>query len=323
VESQFAKALRPFWVGGLNSLTGTHDTLLLEVFDSRRDYVFFYPIQRDFFRATITAYQPFLSGFAADINRFGCAAVESVNEIHYKASLSKSHSWKCVKLYYAAYYAAHAMLRMHGISCINFERENLREVEKVADLWTMRNGVSIDKGYYQCKLDPVAQEILCSKIVSNGNKGSHEQLWMVFLRQIQNIISELAKSPATPETQSVLNKLQDLENTLTAFGSNGGNWLSTVRNKISYKHVDGLWYPYKKAEKYFSKIESIISKWLQFPDDLDLASNDSKPILRFLDACIFIVSLYLNTASDMAILCPKGVSFQKQGVLSFINKLQR
>lgn len=321
MESIITKILRPFWIDGLNTITGTQKVLLLEAFDTQKEYVFFYPIQTQFFKAKLTNYNLFLSAYAADINRFGCAAIESVNEMHYKEYFSRSHSWKCIKAYYAAYYAAHALLRMHGISCTNFEKENLTFIENVADLWGMQNNVTIEKGYYQCILDSSAKEILCNKIVTTGNKGSHEQLWSVFLKHLENIITDISKSSPTPEAQKALTKLQDLKNILTAYGSNGGNWLSSVRNKISYKHLDGLWYPYKESEKYFNKIEVTLQNWEKIPDFLDLTTNYSKPVLRFVDACIFIVSLYLNSAKDMSALCPKGISFHRQGVLSLVNKI--
>jgi len=321
VESLFANSLRPFWVDGLITITGPQKTLLLETFEEQKGYVFYHPLQPQFFKAKLTDYELFLRAFAADINRFGCAAIESMNEVHYKPLFSKSHSWKCIKAYYAAYYSAHAILRMNGISCTNFERENLNSVEGIADIWGMQNGVSIEKGYYQCTIDSTAKEILCNKIVATGSKGSHEQLWSVFLKHMEYIISEISNSTVTPELQRILNKLLDLRNTLIAYGSNGGNWLSKVRNEINYKHVNGLWYPYKDSERYFDKIENMLENWEEIPDNLDLSANYAKPVLRFLDACIFIVSLYLNSAKDMSTLCPKGMSFQKQGVLSLVNKI--
>ncbi len=322
MESLFAATLRPFWVDGLNAITGSVNKPLIETFDERKGYVFYYPIESQLFKATITDYQLFLRGYASDINRFGCAAVESMNEIQYKELFSRSHSWKCIKAYYASYYAAHALLRLHGISCTNFERQNLNHIENVADAWGMQNGVSIEKGYYQCILDASEQEIHCKKINATGNKGSHEQLWSVFLKHLEHIISEVSGLSETPELQRILSKLLDLKNILTAFGSNGGNWLSKVRNEINYKHINGLWYPYKDAEKYFDKINAVTVNWEKIPDTIDLSINYDKPILKFLDACVFIVSLYLNSAKDMAMRCPrKTSSFQSQGVLSLVNKI--
>ncbi|TMI97183.1 MAG: hypothetical protein E6H08_02720 [Bacteroidetes bacterium] len=323
MESFFASTLRSFWADGLNAITGAANQQLIDTFDDKKGYVFYHPIQVQLFKAKITDFEVFLRGYASDINRFGCAAIESMNEIHYKPFFTKSHSWKCIKVYYASYYAAHALLRLHGISCTNFERENLNHIEKVADLWGMQNGLSIEKGYYQCILDSLNKEIFCTKIVASGNKGSHEQLWSVFLNHLDYVITEISSLPATVELQRILTKLADLKNTLTAFGSNGGNWLSKVRNEINYKHKNGLWYPYKDAEKYFNRIEAMIENWEKVPDQLDLTSNYDKPILRFLDACIFMVSLYLNSAKDMADKCPKGTSFQSHGVLSFLNKINK
>lgn len=321
MESIFASSLRPFWVDGLITIIGPQKKLLLDKFDEKKGYVFYHPIEPQFFKASLTDYELFLCGYAADINRFGCAAIESMHEIHYKPLFSKSHSWKCIKAYYAAYYAAHSILRMHGISCTNFEKENLNQIENVADAWGMKNDISIEKGYYQCIIDSTAKEILCRKISTAGSKGSHEQLWSVFLNHLEYVIFEISRSNLTPELQIILNKLVDLKNILKANGANGGNWLSKVRNEINYKHVSGLWYPYKDAEKYFEKIETIIQNWEETPEKIDLSANHAKPILRYLDACIFIVSLYLNSAKDMASLCTKGTSFQKQGILSLINKI--
>lgn len=319
MDSFFAKTLRPFWVDGLNEVTSLRNSLLLETFDLKNGYIFYDQIQTQSFKAKITDLDLFLCAYASDINRFGCAAVESMHEMYYKPSFLKSHSWKCVKAYYAAYYAAHALLRMHGISCTNFEYENLNSIERIADLWNMQNNISIEKGYYQCFLNASNKEILCNKITTSGNKGSHEQLWHVFLRHLEYIITEVSNLPVSPENQIFLTKFQDLKNILTSFGSNGGNWLSKVRNEINYKHIKGLWYPYKNAERSYEKIEALIQKWEEIPDTMDISTNYSRPILRFLDGCIFIVSLYLNSAKDMATLCPKGKSFHKQGVLSYLN----
>lgn len=321
MESLFAPTLRSFWADGLNAINGVANQQLIDIFDGKKGYVFYHPIQLHLFNARITDFDLFLRGYAYDINRFGCAAIESMNEIHYKPLFTKAHSWKCIKVYYASYYAAHALLRLHGISCTNFEKENLNQIEKVADLWGMQNGLSIEKGYYQCNLNSLTKEILCTKIAVSGNKGSHEQLWSVFLKHLDYVITEISSLPPTVERQGILTKLADLKNILSAYGSNGGNWLSKVRNEIHYKHKNGLWYPYKEAEKYFNKIEAMIKNWEEIPDQIDLASNYDKPILRFLDACVFIVSLYLNSAKDMANKCPKGVSFQSQGVLSLLNKI--
>jgi hypothetical protein len=280
-----------------------------------------YRLQSHFFKAKLIDYDLFLCAYAADINRFGNAALESLNEIHYKPLFSKSHSWKCIKAYYAAYYSVQALLRMHGISCTHFERDNLNRIESIAEIWGMQCGITIEKGYYRCNIDSSGKEILCNKIVATGSRGSHEQLWSVFLSHLEYIISELSKSTVSSDMQKVLSKLLDLKNTLTSYGANGGNWLSKVRNEINYKHVKGLWYPFRNAEKYFDKIESIAKNWVEMPDVLDLSVNNDKPILQFMDTCIFLVSLYLNSAKNMDKFCPKGKSFQSQGVLSLVNKI--
>ena len=317
----FEELLRPFWTEGLNTITGSLSSNLIDIIDSKKGYVVYDNINKQDFILKLTDYDYFLKGFASDINRFGCASIESINDIQYKSSFKKSHAWKCIKCYYAAYYSAHAFLRMLGISCTNFEQIDLTQIEQIADVYSTRNGINIEKGYYKCQLDYSKKQLTCAKINKGGNKGSHEQLWEVYLEILNYIITELKSKSPTPNLQIVILKLADLKNNLTYLGSNGGNWLSKVRNEINYKHTNGLWFPYTKTEKYFDGIEYSIKNWEQLPESMDLSACVDKPILRFLNTCIFLVSLYLTLAKEMKLKCPKGVSFQQQGVLSLLNRI--
>lgn len=318
----FEEILRPFWIERLNTITGIPKTNLIGIIDSKKDYVVYDNIGSQDFSLTVTDYDLFLTGFASDINRFGCAAVESINDIHYTALFKKSHAWKCVKCYYAAYYSVHALLRIFGISCTNFEQLNLSPIQKIADAYSTRNGVTIEKGYYQCKLDYPDKKLICSKIVRSGNKGSHEQLWEVFLIKLDDIIAQIKTKPPSPSTQQAIIVLADLRNNLTYLGSNGGNWLSKVRNEISYKHPNGLWFPYRTSENYFKKIEGVISKWNQPMESVDLSGYIGQPILRFINTSVFLVMLYLTVAKELDKSCTKGNSFQHQGVLSLIRRIE-
>jgi hypothetical protein len=317
----FEEIMRPFWLNGLNTITGKLPSKLIEVIEEKKKYVIYDKITQHEFKLTITDYSSFLKGYASDINRFGCAALESIINIQYKNSLKNAHAWNCIKSYYAAYYAAHAFLRILGISCTNFEQVSINSVESIADIYDNRDGINITKGYYQCRLDFSTKQLVCSKISQNGNKGSHEQLWGIYLQTIDSLINEIKNKSTNPVIQSTISKFTDLRNALTYLGSNGGNWLSKVRNEINYKHSNGLWFPYKESEKYFTSIEKLLENWNKNPESIDLSIYYDKPILKYLNTCIFIVSLYLSMAKEMSERCPKGKSFHQSGVLSLVNRI--
>ncbi len=313
--------LRSFWTQGLNTVSGVCPINLIEIINQKKHYVVYDDVREHEFKIAITDYDVFLKGFAKDINRFGCASLESINDIYYKAQFKHSHAWKCIKCYYAAYYAAHSFLRLMGISCTNFEQVNLSCVENIADIYSKRNGVNIQKGYYKCQLVYSRKELICTKITTNGNKGSHEQLWEVYLNELNFIINEIKLKSTNSDIQQTIIKLADLRSNLIYLGSNGGNWLSKVRNEINYKHLNGLWYPYKSAEKYFDNIEVVVKKWIDAPESFDLTLYVDKPILKYLNTCVFLVALNIALAKEMSVRCPKGLSFQHNGILNLLHKI--
>ena len=144
----------------------------------------------------------------------------------------------------------------------------------------------------------------------------------MYLKAIEHIIGELTKKGNTEEIQEAIAKLSDLKNNLICEGSNGGNWLSRVRNIINYKNTMGLWYPYRTAERYFDHIAKKIDQWTTDPDSIDLSIYSDKPILRFLSTCMFITTLYTSVAKEMELRCLKGISFQTNGVLTFLNLMK-
>jgi hypothetical protein len=78
---------------------------------------------------------PVLSAFAFDITRFASAAVESVVDTRQNPVFNKSTAWLLIRSYYAAFFAAHAISRMLGISFTRFETTHCNSVLKVARLF--------------------------------------------------------------------------------------------------------------------------------------------------------------------------------------------
>ncbi|TNZ65346.1 hypothetical protein CGK42_24295, partial [Vibrio parahaemolyticus] len=73
--------------------------------------------------------------FAFDINRMATSSFESIHGIEPNQNFPKSIGWLVVRLYYAAYYAAHAILRLFGISCSQFDQQESRVITEIAKVW--------------------------------------------------------------------------------------------------------------------------------------------------------------------------------------------
>lgn len=306
---------------GLNQVNGRADKRFVDWLTDGKEYIINQPLESDKFSLYFFEEKHLYKSIAHDVNRFGSSLFETINDIFYDQRFPQSNAWKCVKAYYAAYYSAHAILRMMGIMCVNLEKENLNKVERIADAYHLKNGININSGYYKCFVDKPNLSVVCERINASGKqKGSHEQLWEVFLETINTVLASLSLKGNSKSIQDTILILFDLRDNLTYMGCNGGSWLSKVRNDINYKHLYGVWYPYNDYETYYSEIENLLKRWKSDPSEININAHKGKMILRYISTCVFLVSLFKELAIDMASRCPKGHSFLEGITLSYFNK---
>src|ERR1035441_8432610 len=113
--SIFDDITRPFWLAGLNQVSGPQlkgiGGLICD-----EEYQIYSPITPTSFVLSFTDAEPFLSAFAGDINRIGSASFESALGIVKSSALPKSTAWLVIQTYYSAFFSAHALLRILGES---------------------------------------------------------------------------------------------------------------------------------------------------------------------------------------------------------------
>src|SRR5579862_5681975 len=108
--------MRPFWMQGLNEISGVQVKGVTGWINDE-EYQIYQSVHLHSFQLNTVEPEPLLRGYAADINRLGSAAFETLDSIIRLASLPKSLAWLTIKTYYAAFFAAHALLRIFGIGC--------------------------------------------------------------------------------------------------------------------------------------------------------------------------------------------------------------
>jgi hypothetical protein len=265
---------------------------------------------------------PLLQAFAAEVNRFGCAAIESIHGQERSATLPKSTAWLAVRSYYAAFFAAHSLLRIMGISCTQIESAHARSITDIAALFQMDQGTALASGLYVSRVDCDKKTIELSKQETSGG-GSHLVLWKIFYGELRRLSTELLSgSGASVQEQRTSAKLIELQNSLSAYGSRAdGGWLSIARNRINYKLELGGWFPYKDWRDHHDRLFETVGDWKKDPMEIQIWRQSGRELQQLIETATLIVSMCRVACEDISARCPKGKSFQTYGVGALLNRL--
>lgn len=316
--------IRPLWIPGLNEVTFNPKFGLSKWLSNGEYYYITSPISKDSFTLDVSGQgftKNMLFAFAYDCNRMASAAFETMYSIERNTKLPHSIAWLIIKSYYAAFYAGHSIIRMLGISCSQLNKSSTDKVLEIAQLNGNDQGInSISSSYYSCKYNDRFKQLYFDNIKSKG--GVHESFWRIFYDCIHNAEQSILQLPTnTSRSQNVSSRLEELRKVLSHRGHNGGNWLSSIRNQVNYRHEFDAWFPYKKRNQQSVKdIYRQCSMWLNDPMNIDLVIIHGQPIKLFINACNFIVALCRVLIEDMSNRCSSGKSYLVDGSLKLLNQ---
>ncbi|SIS44544.1 hypothetical protein [Neptunomonas antarctica] len=204
------------------------------------------------------------ASLANDCNRFAQAAIESMWSVGKVDKLPKSTGWAAVQMYYSAFFAAHAILRIYGRACTQLEPNHVNKVFEIASATQFDDGVSsIESGFY-------------FSLISNGEikfkklKESHADTWSSFSTLLTWLIDNISSTTGLGLHKSdAITFLSEIKAIIHSSGAAKGNWLSQIRNKVNYQHSHGVWFPYKFA---LHNNEAVLrnAEWLKEPKSFDL-----------------------------------------------------
>jgi hypothetical protein len=312
----FADIFRSFLIPGLNTISGNPPEGLRRWIQSRNYQVSTAPLPERF-ELEIHDARPLLSAYAYDLNRMAVAANESCEEI-LAPSNCRGTAWTIVKAYYAAFYAAHALLAFLGVSCSQLETQQTSAIIKEYEIYNATTKPHyINSGYYQCNYEWSNSRIMCERSNASSSRGSHEILWDIFLRRIRHLANSIgsASLPVT-HSQSVIDHLVTLDENMRQQGCNGGNWLSSIRNQVTYRHEHGTWFPYRGTESARGDIQRLIAQFRRDPLTINLRPAGNHAVLVATCACI--VAACNEIINDISIRSPRGASFVTFGPLAYL-----
>ncbi|CAA9300969.1 MAG: hypothetical protein AVDCRST_MAG68-436 [uncultured Gemmatimonadetes bacterium] len=310
--------VRPFWLPGINEVTAPVRRGL-GVWLTEKSFQMYMPVQPGSFVLNVADRKPLLSAFAYDCSRMAMASLESMQGVQPHPTFTRATAWLFVRAYYAAFYAAHAILRMMGVSYTQFEQPQVVAVRDIATVFGMLNAQNIGGGMYECMFDPARNELRCD-VARTGSGGTHEVMWVAFgdtLRKLSNDVL-LVETLTTRDRQDLSNQLSTVAGVLNR---GGGNWLSKFRNAVNYRHEYGAWFPYSEYRGAPDRFFQASTKWTEDPMRLTIWTAPGRDIQTFMETCVWIVALCRELVEDMADRCPAGRSFHDHGCRELLRRL--
>ena len=310
-----ADAIRPYWLSGINDISGLQTEGLREWFASGQFFIDGATAEGAFVAAAVDR-DALSKRFAGDINRFAVASFESSHHVVRNGTFPKATAWLLISAYYSAFFAAHALLRVLGVSCSQLDKRRVDVVNETADAQGFL-GVPVKRGSFGCIFDYSSGRLSCERLGSTGG-GAHELLWSLFNTEIEQLRFKILVSPTQTAEQNRLafGKLSDIKAVLTRDGLSNGSWLSHVRNRINYSHELDSWFPYRATRQLYDRLFRIHAQWRAEPEGIVLGSRE--PLACHLEACAFLTSLCRQVTADISQRCSGGDSFLMSGAERFL-----
>lgn len=319
IASAFADGVRTKWASSINIISkpeykGVEDWLV------RGNYNWMTCTPKLITLGHSIRHTDFTEALASEASRFSCAAYESLLGAEPSNALSKSLGWQCIRHYYAAFYIAHALLRITGCSLTYISGTTASTMSKVAGQYL---GVTpqIPGGLYLLKRGDLDQDTVTLQQMSTGG-GSHQDMWRTFLQLLLSIetaiVGALGQIPSAMKAVDISEKLRQ---TLCKQGNNDGGWTSTIRNAINYRQDFGIWYPYTKKTAYYQQASSRLRRWRPTdPNGFDIEPSGSE-IEGLADVCSVLSQLLITTLKDISARAPDSrVCFVDRGAFKFLRQ---
>jgi hypothetical protein len=259
------RALRPLWLPNLKDVDVPGDAGLANWL-IEQEYQISKPPTNSSFVLEIAAETPLLMAIAADINRLASASFETISQPPRHPRLPRSTGWNVIQTYYAAYFAAHALLRIFGMNCSRLSAIETSSVLKLAKQVGLTVPINIKSGTYLCKLDGA----LLSCKLKEDSEGVHEALWSAF----SQLLSELSKHVLSVTTETSADRLTvsgvltEVVAGLSQEGFSNGSWLSKLRNRVNYRQQLKVWHPYGENKRFYDRIHDRNSIWTSDVDKI-------------------------------------------------------
>lgn len=289
--SLLADATQPLLVSSVLQVQGPCQGLALQdlIVARRAPYGLSYSTQQevllDFRESSAIA-----SATASDTSRLAAAALQSLTNLSDELSGDKNAlPWGLIRLYYAAFYSAHAVLRLLGRSFCYLESRHTAHLINLGAVTGNPAPFQITAGMYRCKVTQAFTTLSLAKLSASSMGGSHESFWTYFEAQLREVEDSVLNGPLSRgDSQAVVAKLTEFRK-LIAHGATFG-WLSKIRNEIQYRQSHQVWFPCAIDRQDRRALGRVVAQWKSDPMTITLSVPVADVLSRFVLACIFPIS---------------------------------
>lgn len=232
-----------------------------------------------------------------DYERFALSCWESFSVFKGELSSLKLLGWPFIKLYYSAFFGAHAAMRVTGEAVFRVESDHAKRLSDLVAMFVSPSFL-VSAGTYHAKTIQKPDRTLSvtlTKLPDTG--GAHDGFWRIFSSYLDSIEQDTIKNKQ-PDAALVISKAAEIRRITKAYGGSSGNWLSVIRNRINYGHDFGVWFPVKGSHP---SLEDLKGMSLKGHDLIRLDMNPGKePLKAFAFANQTIACLSFEISEQIA-----------------------
>lgn len=235
------------------------------------------------------AADPVVRALSWDCSRFASASFQSLGAFSAEHCNKISLPWDLIKLYYAAFYAAHAVLRLVGQSCSYLSDAHVRRLNALLALTCPAPAPVVAVGLYHGRLVNNNTQLHLRKVGARFG-GSHEDFWKAFAGSLHELNQAILLGPLVPaDAQQVFAKFDELIGVLRQRGAYGR--ISSIRNELQYRHGYDGWLPSGMRKSHQGELINLGCQWRMDPMAVRLTSGRLGELGEFTSACAFIVGV--------------------------------
>lgn len=246
---------------------------------------------------------PYLS---FDFERFALASAESLLIANIEHTGHKLASWPLLKLYYSAFFAAHAVMRSQGAGVIKIERNHVTKINQFLSIMGVSSN-NLTPGMYIYRLDMSARSSPRMTFSPHGAGGGvHEAFWKSFCEFLDDRAST-AVSTGAVDAQNLVSGSEEIRRAVSGSTTNSGSWISAMRNDINYQHKHAVWYPIRRSDGHGALINDLKVKASK---NAALGSPvRGNPVRAFVEVSHYLACLNVDISEFVAARSTKGGAF--------------
>jgi hypothetical protein len=246
---------------------------------------------------------PFLS---FDYERFALASAESILVSNLECQKHGLAGWPLLKLYYSAFFSAHAVMRSQGAGIIKLEKPQITKLNNFLSLLDS-DTLLIKTGMYFYQIDTTRLDDPVISFTPHGaGNGVHEAFWKSFCDYIDKLANKAVATGAV-DAAEMLAGSEEVCRAISGSNTHSGAWISTMRNEINYQHQHSVWFPLTKSAGVKGMIEGLqIKRSSAATLGTPIKGN---PIKAFAEVSLYLACLNIDVAQYLSARSTKGGAF--------------